>query len=374
VSSCLVIAGEKSGEDHFMSLYDGLIKRNPDLYFFGVGGDQMKDRGVELIYHLKDFSSWGYSEVWSKIPFYLRCLNELVEECIKRGVKSAILVDFQEFNLRLAAKLHERGIKVFYYVAPQAWAWKSWRVKKLANNVDTLFVILPFEKKWFSDRGVPQVQWVAHPLKSTYQDYRSRVVEKKSKQSGEPYNLLLLPGSRKSEVKTLGPDFIACVKMLQKKYNIQVSLVKARHLEDFYYESLDEVAETIFYDDELAQALLVADVCLAASGTVTLTCALFAVPTIVTYRSTLFNYFLFEHFVSYRGDVSLANLVHGKRIFPELIQERSSAYNFFTQFDRWLSNPSELEAMRETLLETDRLIGGDLENAGEYIGGMIGHD
>jgi lipid-A-disaccharide synthase len=374
VSSCLVIAGEKSGEDHFMSLYDGLMATIPDVKFFGVGGEEMKESGVELLYHLKEFSSWGYSEVWQKIPFYLRCLNHITQECVSRNVKSAILIDFQEFNLRLAAKLKQEGIKVYYYVAPQAWAWKSWRVKKLAYNVHALFVILPFEKKWFEERGVPDVQWVAHPLKSTYEKFRSAVVERASQRPTQKLSVLLLPGSRKSEVQSLSPDYIECIKMLRKKYSIQVSTVKARHLDQCLYEDINKITDKSYDDNELAKALLNADICIAASGTVTLTCALFAVPTIVTYRSTLFNYYLFEQFVSYKGDVSLANLVLGRRVFPELIQEKSSSYNFYAQCDHWFRHFDELMEMKTALLETYRLISGDIGDAGQTIGGMISSD
>lgn len=357
-----------------MSLYPGLMVSNPHQKFFGVGGDQMKSCGVELMYHLKDFSSWGYSEVWHKIPFYIRCLNLIADECVKRNVKTALLIDFQEFNLRLAAKLKTHGIKVLYYVAPQAWAWKSWRVKKLALNVHTLFVILPFEKKWFEQRGVKRVEAVAHPLQSTYKNFRTQIVEKVQAGNCETIKLLLLPGSRKAEVKSLSDDYVSCVKTLKKEFSLEVMVVKARHLENDYYSELDKITDVCFYDDQLAQALLRADACIAASGTVTLTCALFCVPTIVTYRSTLFNYYLFEQFVSYKGDVSLANLVHGKRVFPELIQERSSAYNFYAQLQKWFKKPQELDQMRQVLLGTDRLISGEVGDAGHIIAGMIEND
>ena len=142
-SSCLIIAGEKSGEEHAMSFLPTLMESSPGMKFFGVGGDEMSSLGVENLYHLKDFSSWGFSEVIGKIPFYFKALNQIVEEVKKRKCKFAILIDFQDFNLRLAKKLNREGVRVFYYVAPQAWAWKAWRAKALEENVDTLFTIIP---------------------------------------------------------------------------------------------------------------------------------------------------------------------------------------------------------------------------------------
>jgi lipid-A-disaccharide synthase len=121
--SCLIIAGEKSGEEHALSFLNELKRASPDTEFFGVGGDEMKQAGVELLYHLNDFSSWGYSEVITKIPFYFKAMNTIVDEVKKRGTKTAILIDFQSFNLKLAGKLKEIGVEVLYYVAPQACAW-----------------------------------------------------------------------------------------------------------------------------------------------------------------------------------------------------------------------------------------------------------
>ena len=128
---CLVIAGEKSGEDHGMTFLPELMKKCPETSFFGVGGDRFKDFGVDLLYHSRDFSGIGISEIAGKIPFYLKAMNLILDEVKKRKVKTAILIDFQGFNLKLAKKLKALGVNVLYYVAPQAWVWKPWRAKVL---------------------------------------------------------------------------------------------------------------------------------------------------------------------------------------------------------------------------------------------------
>src|SRR4051812_36921836 len=128
MNSCLIITGEKSGEEHALSFFSELKKKSPDTQFYGVGGDELQSAGLELLYHLKDFSSWGYSGVITKIPFYLRAMKDILAEVDRRGTKVAILVDYQSFNLKLAGKLKEKGVEVLYYVAPQAWAWKEYRV------------------------------------------------------------------------------------------------------------------------------------------------------------------------------------------------------------------------------------------------------
>ena len=164
LDSCLIIAGEKSGEDHAMTFLPVLKKHSPNCHFYGVGGQRLENEGVELLYHLKDFSGIGISEVLSKIPFYYKALDHILDEVKKRKTKTAILIDFQGFNLKLAKKLKALGVNVLYYVAPQAWVWKPWRSKVLEKNVHTLFTILPFEKKWFQATSViPGVS-----LKTTY--------------------------------------------------------------------------------------------------------------------------------------------------------------------------------------------------------------
>ena len=127
--NCLLVAGEKSGEDHVLTFLSKLQTKLPHLQFWGVGGDQLAQRNVELLYHLKDFSSMGFSEVIAKILFYKRAENLLIREAKKRRCRVAILIDFQTFNLRLAKKLKKEGLAILYYVAPQAWAWKSYRAK-----------------------------------------------------------------------------------------------------------------------------------------------------------------------------------------------------------------------------------------------------
>ena len=152
MSEVLVVAGEKSGEEHFLSLLKD-FQRPDSINFFGVGGQEMKRAGVECFYDLNSFSSMGFSEPIKKLPFYIKALNKLVDEATRRKAKYAILIDFQEFNLKLAKKLSMSGVKVLYYVAPQAWAWRPGRCKKLSAYTHRLFTILPFEQEWFESRG-----------------------------------------------------------------------------------------------------------------------------------------------------------------------------------------------------------------------------
>ncbi len=206
--SCLLLAGERSGEDHALTFFNGLKESRPNCEFFGVGGERLESKGVELLYNLREFSGIGITEVLGKVPFYYKAMSQILKEVDRRGTKVAILVDFQTFNLKLAQKLKKRGVAVLYYVAPQAWAWKAYRAKTLEKNVHTLFTILPFEKQWFMDRGVSKAKGIMHPLMIEHGERLEKVRPKKSSDFKERRpRVLLLPGSRRSEVGALLPIF-----------------------------------------------------------------------------------------------------------------------------------------------------------------------
>jgi lipid-A-disaccharide synthase len=367
--SCLIIAGEKSGEEHAISFFDNLKNLTPGTQFFGVGGDELKNRGVELLYHLNDFSSWGYSEVVTKIPFYMKAMNHIVEEVERRGCKTAILVDFQSFNLKLAGRLKKLGVEVLYYVAPQAWAWKEYRVKKLAATTHTLFTIIPFEKKWFSDRGVKNVISIDHPLWTTYKNDLESF--HKDPALSAPLQILLLPGSRKFEVEKLLPIFIESIKELKKSISLEVSIVKSNSVPDGLYAPYEEFFDHSYTNDLLTDALKKADFSFAASGTVTLTCALYEVPTIVCYKTSLLNQFIYEVLVSYRWFISLANIVQNRSVFPELLQDFVSPYNIVSYLKFWYYNKADYLELKKKLAQTKKMVRGDDLEIPKYMAEVI---
>lgn len=367
--SCLIIAGEKSGEEHALSFFSDLKEKSPDTQFYGVGGEELKASGLELLYHLNDFSSWGYSEVITKIPFYFKAMDHIVSEVIKRQTKVAILIDFQSFNMKLAGKLKELGVAVLYYVAPQAWAWKEYRVKKIAATSHTLFTIIPFEKEWFKARGVERVISIDHPLWTTYKNDLMNF--KREPAISSQLKLLLLPGSRKFEVEGLLPTFIASIKELKKELEIEVSIVKSSSVPEEIYAPFNEFFDVVYTNENLVDALKKADFSFAASGTVTLTCALYGVPTIVCYKGSLLNQFIFETFVNYSWYISLANIVHNHSVFPELLQDHVSAYNIVSNFKKWYYNKEDFIKVREQLEQTKSLVQGEAISIPGYMADVI---
>ena len=336
------------------------LKRSlPEVDFWGVGGDDLEKRGLRLLYHLKDFSSWGITEVLSRIPFYYRALKAIEKKAVETGTKTAILVDFQEFNLKLAGRLKTRGIDVLYFVAPQAWAWRSYRARSLRKSVHTLFTILPFEKKWFQERGVRRVVSVPHPV---YHRFRDIIPKRIKPMIAPPCHILLLPGSRNFEVDLLLPEFIKVVEKLKGQgYSLKMTLVCSRNVNQHLYALYKDRVDGMSTDEELGTLLANADYALAASGTVTLSCALFGVPTVVSYRPSLLTEFIISSF-GYKGFISLANIIHGREVFPEFIQGRATSYNMAQSLKEWMDNPREDTRLRTSLLETGNLIGGESEN------------
>lgn len=363
--NCLIVAGEKSGEEHLQTIFPALKNLVPEVAFWGIGGDQLKSLQVELIYHLKDFSSWGISEVIFKVPFYLKALKVIEDQVKKRKTKVAILVDFQDFNLRLAIRLKKLGVEVLYMVAPQAWVWRRNRAKVLAKVVHTLFTLIPFEKKWFENRGVKRVIGITHPIATRLGQYQP-----KKKDLGRQ-TLLLLPGSRNFEVKNLLPQFILAALNLKKKFNLSITLVASSNVDPKYYQPYYSSIDKIYSDDLLGDALMSASVALAASGTVTLTTAFFAVPTIVCYKVSLLNELLFQSFLNYNGMISLANIYHQQEVFPELLQDMAHHY-FMEEKLSELLNDNELYREKVAVLEkTKDLLQGDQISLPEYFAKVI---
>jgi lipid-A-disaccharide synthase len=371
LASCLLIAGEKSGEEHALSFFPELKRLSPDVQFFGVGGDELQHQGMELLYHLKDFSSMGFSEVVSKIPFYFRALKQLEDEVVRRGTKTAIVVDFQDFNMRLARKLSKRGVKVLYYVAPQAWAWKAHRAQILAKTVHTLFTILPFEKEWFTSRGVAQVRSIPHPLMLTYKSELGSIPEKPFASWNPKLKLLLLPGSRRSEISSLLPRFIEAVRELRKFIPVEVHLVRVGHVDQSSYEYFASDIDVWYESTKLNDAMKNCHFAFAASGTVTLSTGLFELPTVVCYQSSLLNEFIYYNFIKYQGPISLTNIVQGKMVFPEFVQSGVNAQQLARVIKSWIGDEKLYNELKSDLKKTKTLLSGEDFSVAGYMARVI---
>jgi lipid-A-disaccharide synthase len=360
-----------------MTFVPELKKMIPEIHFWGVGGDELASTGMDLKYHLKDFSSWGVSEVISKIPFYFKALANIEQEVKDMECKVAILIDFQEFNMRLAKKLKKSGVNVLYYVAPQAWVWKEWRANVLGDYVHTLFTILKFEKDWFMKRGVPNVVSISHPLWNHYHKIINEnkeelgLVKKPFSNFKKEINIIILPGSRNSEVKVLLSSFMNAAKKLKERHPVKLGIVKSQNVNSDYYGPYDQDFDQVWNSEDLSAGLLWADLSIATSGTVTLACALFEVPTIVNFNSSLLNEWIFYSFIKYKGFASLANIVHQQKVFPELLGQASSEYNIEQEILNWIENEQAYIQTKKYISNTLVLIDESGTNVSETMKELI---
>ncbi|MCY4643851.1 MAG: hypothetical protein OXB88_04480 [Bacteriovoracales bacterium] len=381
MTSCLIVAGEKSGEEHVLSFYDDLVADCPKTSFYGVAGDALEAKGFELLYHLRDFSTLGIVEAISRLGFYLKAVKAIEAEVARRKTETAILVDFQDFNMFLAKKLKKRGVKILYYVAPTAWIWRPGRAKALAQRVHTLFTIFPFERKWFESRGVGRVKTVQHPLLTKYRKRLSRLQKKSEGNREGTFNqnspekkarILLLPGSRTLEITSLLPEFLWAVSELKKGWNIEVGVVKAQSIREELFARYPYPFDVVYEETRLADALEWAHICLAASGTVTLSCALFQVPTIVAYKMNLFNETIFSLLsAGYKGPISLPNIIKGQKVFPEFLQVEANGFNFLRILKLWLTKAEVYEKIGEQLKTMPKSLEGEDIHVAKYMASVI---
>jgi lipid-A-disaccharide synthase len=273
--------------------------------------------------------------------------------------------------MRLAARLKKRGVKVLYYVAPQAWAWKAGRSAALSQNTHTLFTILPFEKDWFGSRGVKQIKSIPHPLMLTYKDQLNSIPEKPFGSWDKKLKLLLLPGSRRFEVHSLLPAFIQSVKLLKKEMPVEVHLVKVNHLKQDIYDYYKNDIDVWYESDELTKAMNFCHISLASSGTVTLSTGLFELPTIVCYKASLLNEFIFYNLIKYSGPISLTNIVHNQMVFPELTQSGVDPAKIASIIRTWTSNENLYNGIKSTLKDTKKLLSGEDLSIPHYMARVI---
>lgn len=371
--SCLIIAGEKSGEDHAMSFFPELVKLAPECDFFGVGGNELRSLGVETLYDLKEFSSIGITDVLGKVPFYFKAIDRIVAEVKKRKCKTAILIDFQGFNLKLSRKLKKQGVNVLYYVAPQAWVWKPWRAKVLEENAHTLFTILPFEKKWFQKRGVTRVRSIVHPLMLTYAEQLKSIPKRNfGDMEGRKKRILLLPGSRRTEVSMLLPIFFRAIELVKEAgFEVEVSLTTVESVPCNLYEDFLPLCDHVYDNKNIVTAINSADMCFAASGTVTLLTGLFELPTVVSYKMDFLSEFIMRLLVPYKGAASLTNIIHEKMLFPEFLHYEADRYNLSKWAVKWLTDQRLYNNLVDELAETKKLLEGEDFSVPEYMSKVI---
>lgn len=355
----LLVAGEVSGDLHGSHLVEAIQSIDPEIQFFGVGGEGLKRVGMKLLYPSQSLSVVGITEVLLKLRPILRALRGLKKSLDRERPDLIILIDFPDFNLRLAKIAHRRGIPILYYVSPQVWAWRPKRIKLIARLVKKMIVLFPFEVPLYEAAGV-DVEWVGHPLLDTVRPALSK--EKAFQQLGldpKRRTIGLLPGSRMHEVERLLPPLLASADVLQREIpDLQFVVPLApgipKTILSPWMKNISVpviVVEGFTYD-----AMNLSDLLIAASGTATLEGAILGKPMVIIYKVSLLSYWIARALI--RVDhIGLVNLVAEKEIAPELIQRDVNPRRIAEEAFRILRDPLLSRKMVESMGEVRQKLG-----------------
>jgi lipid-A-disaccharide synthase len=376
----MIVAGEPSGDAHAAALVDALRKVEPDakFEFFGATGPLLRSAGVESIVGTDDLAILGLLEIGSALPKFWRAYKLLKHAAIERKPDAVILVDWPDFNFKLARSLHSQGLKIIYYISPQLWAWRSYRIRNVRRDVDLLLSILPFEQEWYAERGVEQVEFVGHPLAGEVQSRYDRAEFcRQTKLDPRLPIISLLPGSRRKEVQRILPPMLEAAALIADcRPEVQFVVVVAPS------RSSDEVRNIVraqratplplpsclhIVAGQSRETLAASDVAAIASGTATLEAALLGTPMVVVYKESMINWHTLGNLIG-TDHYGLVNLVAGERVATELMQDDLNGERLANELLSLLDQERNA-AMRRRLHEVAHQLGegGASERAAERI-------
>jgi lipid-A-disaccharide synthase len=368
----LLSAGEASGDMYAAQLATALRARL-DVELFGMGGPQMRAAGVDVVMDYEEVAVVGITEIVKHLPSLLKAMECIVAEAQKRKPALAILTDFPGFHLRLARKLKPQGIRNVYYICPQFWAWRPWRVNLIRRRFAKALCIFPFEKEFFSKAGV-STEFIGHPLVGTVTATKNR------RQFCESHDLApgtalvtVLPGSRTSELEHHMPVLQESCARIHARVPTQF-VIAAAHAKDTEMLRTGWPAglKVRVVVGETYDVLAAADAAIVSSGTATVEAALLDVPMVVVYRVSPLTATLAKPLVRTRY-FAMVNLIADKQAVPELVQDDFTPGKVASEIVRLLQEPNARASMRAELAEVRRRLGppGAAERAAETIAGLL---
>lgn len=319
----MMVAGEASADLHGSNLVRATKRLDPTIRFYGVGGKQMEEAGVEILIPASDMAVVGLTEVFSKLPRIAKA-HRTLKNLLKNNPPDLLIpIDYPGFNIHLAGQAKRYKVPVLYYISPQVWAWRTGRVKKIAKRVDRMAVILPFEEHFYRERGV-DVDYVGHPLLDSIPQHldKDEMTRKMGLENAYPV-LGLLPGSRNEEIGNHLPVMIKAVEILSSQYPRLRGLlpvaptIPTELVQSFLKESSTEISIS---QGSIYHTLTACDLALVASGTATVETAILGVPMILVYRASAISFWVGKRMIKVPF-LGLVNLVAGEQVIPELIQD-----------------------------------------------------
>ena len=361
----MIVTGEASGDMHGARLVRAMQEKRPELSFCGMGGDQLAAAGVELLYDAHKLAVVGITEVFSHLGDILAARKTLIQRLREERPDLLILIDFPDFNLLLARKAKRLGIPIFYYITPQVWAWRKGRTRTIGRLTDRIGVILPFEKEFFARYGI-QADFVGHPLVDGVKTSMTRA-EFLGRYKIPAHNRLigLLPGSRSREIANLLPDFLAaaarlasktnqaCTFLLPRAASVSHELLKEHGLAEYENELDIRVLDAHRYD-----LMTACEGVMAASGTVLLELALLDVPAVACYRVSPRTYRIGRLLVRDVEFFSLVNLIAGREVHPELLQDAVTPKRIADELSVMLAGGTKRKEVLAGLAEVRQRLGG----------------
>ncbi len=360
----MISAGEVSGELYGALLSLAVKSKWPDTEIIGLGGNRMKEEGIKIIAPIS--SVLGLTETIKHCGEVIKNYKKAKEALVKQKPDILVLIDYPDFNLALAKKAKTAGIPVLYYVSPQVWAWRAGRVKKIVSRVNKIAVLFPFEVDIYRNTGLP-CEFVGHPIAETI-DIGQTKEELKQKLGLDPNKavIALLPGSRPAEINRNQQLIRDVAEKIHSEFpNIQavIPLVSGTEL----HEEMPNYIRVIY--DRTAEVVACSEAAAVASGTATLETALLGIPMVVFYKLSFLTGF-FARFLIKVKFISLVNLLYGKAVVVELIQENATAEKIFSELKRITGDSEYRQNMISSLMKIKEVMGG--KTASSRVASMVG--
>lgn len=355
----LLITGESSGDSHGARVVREIRKNDPSVSVYGIGGSELEKSGMHLLYHSKNLSVVGLFEVFSKAGHIITAMK-IVRKTIRDNPPDMVmLIDYPDFNMRVAAYAHKRGIPVFYYIGPQVWAWRRGRAKKMAKIIDTIAVIFPFEVDFYRNVGM-DVHFVGHPLLDAQRDISPKQTLRELYQIEEAVPVIgFLPGSRKSEVDRLVDPMIdaaAIIKQRMPRAQFMIPLASGIDLAYVNRRIKEKNIAIKVVSESFYNVLSICDMAVVASGTATLETALMEKPMIIVYKVSLLTYLVGRLLIKVPF-IGLVNILAGKKIAEEFLQSDVNGNRIAAEVLNMLKNPEAMDETRKELAKTKNRLG-----------------
>ena len=375
IKKVAIIAGEASGDLHGSNLVKAIQNIDPLTQFYGIGGEKLKEAGVKIIADSSDMAVVGLTEVLSKLGFILSVRRKFKQSLYDENPDLLILIDYPDFNLPLAKVAKKFGIKVFYYISPQVWAWRKRRIYDIARYVDRMAVILPFETSIYDEVNL-DVHFVGHPLLDVVKRKLSRddaLREFGLKASGTIIGIL--PGSRENEVAKLLPEMLKAAHILKEKISpVQFVLPLADTLkQEFILNILNQYSvDVTVVENNVYDVIGLSDIVMVASGTATLETALLEIPMVIVYKVSPLSYFMGRIIINV-DHIGMVNIIAGKKIVPEFIQNDATSDNIANEIYDILLNIPRMDTIKGDLSQIREKLGspGAADRAAELAYELI---